>query len=130
MKLTIEVIPRTKKNSQSIVMVKGRPIIIPSKYYKQYEKECNLLIPAKYRQKIDVPINIKAIFYVDNRRKIDLTNLLEGLDDVLVTCGVIKDDNRDIIGGHDGSRVYYDKERPRVEIEITKLEDYERWKKN
>lgn len=130
MKLTIEVIPRTKKNSQNIVMIKGRPIIIPSKYYKQYEKECNLLIPAKYRQKIDVPINIKAIFYVDNRRKIDLTNLLEGLDDVLVTCGVIKDDNRDIIGGHDGSRVYYDKERPRVEIEITKLEDYERWKKN
>ena len=130
MKLTIEVIPRTKKNSQSIVMVRGRPIIIPSKYYKQYEKECNLLIPAKYRQKIDVPVNIKAIFYVDNRRKIDLTNLLEGLDDVLVTCGVIKDDNRDIIGGHDGSRVYYDKERPRVEIEITKLEDYERWKKN
>ena len=129
MQFTIEVIPRTKKNSQSIVMVRGRPIIIPSKYYKQFEKECNLLIPAKCRKNIDIPINIKAIFYMDTRRRVDLTNLLEGLDDVLVTCGVIKDDNRDVIAGHDGSRVYYDKEKPRIEIEISRMEGYEKWKK-
>lgn len=129
MKLVIEVVPRTKKNNQSIIIAKGRPIILPSKYYKQFEKECNLLIPSKFRKRINVPINIKAIFYVESRRKIDLTNLLEAVDDMLVATNVIADDNRDIIGGHDGSRVFYDKQRPRIEIEITKMEGYERWKK-
>ena len=129
MKFTLEVIPRTKKNSQSIIMVRGRPIIIPSKYFKQFEKECNLLIPKKYRLKINTPVNIKAIFYMDNRRRVDLTNLLEALDDMLVTTRVIADDNRDIIVGHDFSRVYYDKQRPRIELEITKVEGYEVWKK-
>lgn len=129
MRLTLEVIPRTKKNSQSIIMVKGRPIIIPSKYFKQFEKECDLLIPIQYRKRINIPVNIKAIFYVNNRRKIDLTNLLEALDDMLVTTRVIADDNRDIIASHDGSRVYYDKQRPRIELEITKVEGYEVWKR-
>ncbi len=105
-------------------------MIIPSKYYKQFEKECKALIPKEYRRNIDIPINIKAIFYMKERRKVDLVNLLEALDDMLVTTQVIADDNREIIAGHDGSRVYYDKERPRIEIEITRMGGYERWKKN
>lgn len=129
MELIIEVIPRTKKNSQNIILVKGRPIIIPSQYYKQFEKECKMLIQKQYKQKIDYPVNIKAIFYMNSKRKVDLTNLLEALDDMLITTEVIADDNRDIIVGHDGSRVYYDKERPRIEITITKEEGYETWRK-
>lgn len=35
--------------------------------------------------------------------------------------GVIKDDNSRIVAGHDGSRVLYDKENPRVEITITPI---------
>lgn len=41
---------------------------------------------------------------------------------------MIKDDNRDIIAGHDFSRVMYNKENPHIEVEITKVENYERWK--
>jgi hypothetical protein len=33
-------------------------------------------------------------------------------------CHGCPNDNRDIVASHDGSRVYYDKQRPRVEIEI------------
>lgn len=104
-------------------------MIIPSKYYKQFEKECKALIPKEYRIKISTPINIKAIFYMKERRRVDLVNLLEALDDMLVATQVIADDNREIIAGHDGSRVYYDKEKPRIEIEITRMEGYQRWKK-
>lgn len=57
----------------------------------------------------------------------DLTNLLEALDDMLVKAGVIEDDNRDILASHNGSLVLYDKTMPRIEIEITKVKDYESW---
>ena len=128
MKFNIQVIPRTKKNSQQIVFAKGRYIIIPSKYYKEFEREC--LAQIKGGHNIDYPVNIKVTFYTQTKRRVDLTNLLEAVDDMLVKAEVIKDDNRDIIAGHDESRVYYDKENPRIEIEITKMEGYKQWKKN
>ena len=65
---------------------------------------------------------------MQSRRKVDLTNLLEAVDDMLVKANVIVDDNRDIIASHDGSRVYYDKERPHIDITITDVENYKQWK--
>ena len=56
------------------------------------------------------------------KRRVDLTNLLEAIDDVLVKYGVLKDDNSEIITSHDGSRVLYDKDRPRTEVVIKFLE--------
>ncbi|MBR6613195.1 MAG: RusA family crossover junction endodeoxyribonuclease [Clostridia bacterium] len=131
---TLNVIPRTKKNSQRIISnyskKSGRSFtkILPSELYQQFEKECSLLIPQKLKFRLKTPVNIKAIFYVQTKRKIDLTNLLEALDDMLVTTGVIEDDNRDIIAGHDGSRVYHDKENPRIEVTIEEMLDYKQWK--
>jgi Holliday junction resolvase RusA-like endonuclease len=52
------------------------------------------------------------------RRKVDLTNLLEAIDDVMTNAGLLADDNYTIIQSHDGSRVYYDKENPRTEVYI------------
>ena len=50
-------------------------------------------------------------------RKDDL-NLYEALDDILVSNGILKDDDRKTIRSRDGSRVLYDKENPRAEIYI------------
>ncbi len=55
------------------------------------------------------------------RRKCDLTNLLEAIDDIMVECGLLADDNYTVIHSHDGSRVMYCKERPRTEIEILEV---------
>jgi Holliday junction resolvase RusA-like endonuclease len=44
------------------------------------------------------------------------------MDDILVKHKVISDDNYKIVASHDGTRVYVDKENPRVEIDIRKLE--------
>ena len=128
MKFILNIEPRTKKNNSQIIFAKGRMMLIPSKQYKLFEKECYYQIPSKYKQEIDYPINIKAIFYMKTKRRVDLTNLLEALDDMLVNAGVILDDNRDIIASHDGSLVLYDKENPRIEIEITNKENYKKWK--
>lgn len=127
-KFTINVIPRTKKNSQQLFVRNGRVMAIPSKLYREYEKDCLKVIPKTYRKEIDYPVNIKAIFYTQTKRRIDLTNLLEALDDMLVKANVIIDDCRDIIASHDGSMVFHDKDNPRIEVEITKIENYEQWK--
>ena len=124
----IPVVPRTKKNSQQVFVRNGKIINIPSKLYKKFEEDCLKVIPKGNRKKIDYPVNIKAIFYTESRRRIDITNLLSALDDMLVKAEVIEDDCRDIVVSHDGSRVYWDKENPRIEIQITKVKSYERWK--
>jgi Holliday junction resolvase RusA-like endonuclease len=101
-------------------------MLIPSKQYKQYEKDCKVFMPVC--EPIDYPVNIKCIYYMGTRRKLDLGNLINATDDILVKYGVLTDDNRNIVAGHDGSRVYYDKLNPRCSITITKLEEeYEVW---
>lgn len=128
MKITIPIPPRTKKNSQRIVMVKGRPMVLPSKEYKEYEKACAPFIP-RLKVPISEAVNVKCIYYMPTRRRVDLTNLLEATADLLVTYGVLADDNRNVMYAVDGSRVFYDKERPRCEIEIIPMnEEIERWK--
>lgn len=119
MKLVIPIDPKTKKNSQQIITVKGRHIIVPSSAYKKYEKQAIAYLPKM--EAIDKPVNVKCLFYMQTKRRVDLTNLLECADDVLVNGGVLKDDNSNIIVSHDGSRVFYDKENPRTEIEITEV---------
>lgn len=113
MQFTIPIEPRTKKNSQQIIIAKGRPMIIPSKNYREFEKSALWYIE---RIGIDYPVNVKALFYMKTRRRVDLTNLLEALDDCLVKGGMLVDDNSQIIVGHDGSRVLYDKNNPRIEV--------------
>lgn len=111
--------PRTKKNSQRLVVAGNRPIILPSKQYKEFEEAALWYVP---RLNIDYPVNIKALFYMKTKRRVDLTNLLEALDDVLVKGGCLVDDNSNIVKGHDGSRVLYDKNNPRIEVEIERMD--------
>lgn len=73
----------------------------------------------KVARPIDSPCNVKCLFYMPTRRKCDLTNMLEAIDDVMVKAGLFADDNFTIIESHDGSRILYDKENPRTEVYIT-----------
>ena len=123
MHFVIKAEPRTKKNSQRIIYCKGRPMIIPSEKYREYEKMCGWFVPKD--KMISVPVNIRCHFYMKTRRKCDLTNLLEAIDDVLVHYKVIADDNYSIVAGHDGSRVFVDKENPRTEVFIEEIKPWE-----
>ena len=129
MKFTIPVVPRTKKNSQQLVKAGGRYIPIPSKQYKEFEKQCALFMP-RMKKPIDQPVNVKCVYYMPTRRAVDLVNLIEATNDILVKYGVLADDNRNVVYAQDGSRVFWDKERPRTEVEITPIEgeEVERWK--
>ena len=120
--IKIDLPPITKKNSQGICINKktGRPFIVPSKAYTRYEKQAGWFIKGDLRSlNIDKPVNVKCLYYMPTRRRVDLTNLLESTDDILVKYGVLSDDNCTVIASHDGSRVYYDKENPRTEVVIS-----------
>ena len=123
LKFKIPLSPISKKNSQRILFnhKTGRPFISPSKQYQEYEENAMVFIPAI--RTIDYPCNIKCLFYLGTRRKCDLTNLLEAIDDILVKAGIIEDDNYTILAGHDGSRIFYDKNNPRTEVLISKMEE-------
>ena len=117
-KFTIRLTPISKKNSQQIARRKdGRPFIMPSKKYKEYEQAAAWYMPKI--STIDTPVNVKALFYMPTRRIVDMVNLQEALLDIMVRCRVLEDDNSRIVVAMDGSRVLYDKENPRTEVEIT-----------
>lgn len=126
-KFNIPLEPISKKNSQRILLNPRtrKPFIMPSEKYKQYERDAAhfLSMVNVWDAPIKAPVNIKCEFYMKTRRRVDLTNLLEAIDDILVKYGVLEDDNYNIIVSHDGSRVYYDKENPRTVVEITAAKD-------
>lgn len=123
-KLTIKLPPVTKKNSMQIVGNGKRPKLIPSAQYRRYERDAGWFLKPLA---IAEPVNIRAIYFMPARRKVDITNLESALMDVLVKYGVIADDNCRVVVSTDGSRVMYDKENPRTEVTITKSKEKLPW---
>jgi Holliday junction resolvase RusA-like endonuclease len=121
-KITLPIAPVTKKNSQRIVINQrtGRPFILPSEAYKEYELKARILLP---NWGIDYPVNVEAVFYMPTKRRVDLVNLQEALLDAMVKAGTLTDDNSNIVVSMDGSRVTYDKENPRTEVKIRRVHD-------
>lgn len=120
---SLGIAPVSKKNSQRVLFNRKRGVhfIKPSVAYERYERDAlRLLHPLNHP--ISSPVNVKCVFYMATRRRVDLTNLLEAADDVLVKRGILLDDHSGIIVSHDGSRVLYDRDRPRTEIEIEEVE--------
>lgn len=116
--------PITKKNSSQIVKAGGRYMVIPSKQYRAYEELALWQLPKNVYYQCTV--NIKCVYYMPTKRRVDLTNLLEATDDILTKGKVIADDNCNIVVSHDGSCVKYSKDNPRVEITIEEKE-WELW---
>lgn len=128
LRFTIPLPPRTKKNHQQIKKNRktGGRYVGQSKVYEKYEKDSILLIPATARLHIKTPANIKALYYMDSLRRVDITNLNSALHDILVQAGVLDNDssiNPRIVAATDGSRVYVDQQNPRTEVIITAFEE-------
>lgn len=120
--ITINIPPVTKKNSQRILKNKrtGSSFIAPSVQYGQYERDAFYHI-RKNRPELHIsrPCTVQCLYYMPTHRRVDLVNLQEATLDVLVSAGVLEDDNSTIVASMDGSRVLYDKDNPRTEIYIS-----------
>lgn len=124
--------PRTKKNHQMIAG-SGKRCPVCRKPAKQWIRQGAAhdsfaelarwqLRPVPTRP-IDYPVNVQCLFYMQTHRWVDGLNLMAAIDDLLVDCGILADDNSRIVAAHDGSRVLYDPDSPRVEITITPMQE-------
>lgn len=130
-RLIIEGDPRTKKNSMTIAGA-GRRCPRCGKFEKEWIRQGSVhdawkaaalwqLRPKAPREPISSPVEIRCLFFMKTRRRVDLLNLLAAVDDLLVEAGILADDNSQIVVSHDGSRVLYDPKAPRVEINIEEM---------
>lgn len=119
---TIPLQPITKKNSSIPITTKtGKKIIIPSAAFQKYQRRCKEHVPVGLM--IDCPVNIEAKYYIGKDSRVDISNLHSALHDILVHYKTIKDDDRTIVAGTDGSRVYVDHEYPRTEVIISEFKE-------
>lgn len=125
LKYTIPGRPISKKNSMQMAYNKatGKMFPVQSEAYKRFEKEARKALLPIPEKPVEEKVNVRCLYFMPTRSKVDLCNLLGGTCDVLVKHRVIADDNSNIVVGHDGSRVLYDKENPRTEIYIEEIAD-------
>lgn len=109
--------PRTKKNSAQLIPKMKRPLLVPSKAFKKWQKGCKASALA-HGVMIDTPVNCRALVYRDALRG-DLLGFLQAIGDCLQHYGVVADDKW--IVSWDGSRLLKDAKRPRVEIVLTEV---------
>ena len=79
--------PRTKKNHQRILNgFGGRPFVVPSKEFVDCQELCLRQIKTP-QMAISEAVNVKAVYYMPNCRRVDLVNLLEATDDIILLGG-------------------------------------------
>lgn len=134
----IEGPPAVLKNRQQIVKRGKRSIVIPSKSAKDWTdsavKQASFQWPFNEPIPIDIPLAVRIITYAPTRHLRDLDNSLSGPLDMLQPAkrgplgkvkkpgaGIISNDSQ--VKSLDGSRLRYDKERPRVEITIEPFQE-------
>lgn len=128
---------RKDKNGKLIML--ANPISYYSKAYTEWAKTAlarcinfrNQLQKDGWELPIADMINLKCLFFFDTNRVVDLSNLYEGVQDLLAgNAGVyedkvpknlyqiIMDDSVRFIAGHDGSRFLLDYTNPRSEVTL------------
>lgn len=136
--------PKAKKNSHRIAGC-GKRCPVCGKYAKQFVRNADKtteygfkaahFLHPKPPKPIEGPVHLVYRLYTQTWHRKDDLNLYEALDDILVTNGILRDDDRKTIRNRDGSRVFYDKDNPRAEIYIYTYSEEEdngirEWNKN
>jgi Holliday junction resolvase RusA-like endonuclease len=116
--------PRTKKTSNRIVRVGGRPLILPSEaheewYARAFPQARYAFVMHRKRCALPLaePVNVRALFFRDARRG-DTTGYYQALADLLERAGILKNDK--FIASWDGSRLLVDRDNPRIEVVMEK----------
>lgn len=116
--LTIPGTPPSKKNGRNIFKRGGRVFNIPSAKHNQWASDASFaLMKHKYKIVGSITCVTLTFFMHDNRRR-DLTNMAEGVMDIMVKSEVFEDDCVQVIprlvlilGG-------VDKKNPRTDVII------------
>lgn len=112
--------PRVKKNGQKVAVRKGKPVKYNTQAYKDWHATAAKYLMGQPRpaEPISTPLLLVCKFFMQTKGRVDLSALYEGIQDLLVEMHILADDWMHVVVGHDGSRVYYDKNNPRIEVEL------------
>ncbi len=121
-KLTLFGSVPSKKNNKKIMFQRGRVSLRSSDKYLQWHHDQMMTSGIKHIKPIKGPVkHIEITFFIDSKRRTDLSNKAESILDFLVDASVLEDDNCFIVphlillfGG-------VNKENPRAEIVIHSL---------
>lgn len=115
----------SKKNSTVQIIRNGKPLKFPSKNYVTWEKESMAFLLMQWRPKLKAnKVKIGYFFVRPDRRKADISNKIESINDMLVKYWFIEDDSWDKLWQKwaDTHERWVDPENPWVYLDI----DYER----
>lgn len=86
----------SKKSSQLILHMKKGMKIIPNPLYLRWQSRAIFQLKEQ-KQKLGLkmiiePVSVKCLIYRNTKRKVDLSNLIQSVHDVLQKAEIIKDD--------------------------------------
>lgn len=78
------------------------PVLLPSKKYQEWHTSAiweikSQRIALEQIKKLTTPLKVTIKMWSKTKRKFDLSNKVESVNDLLVDCGVIPDDNYTVI---------------------------------
>lgn len=83
-----------KKNQKRIIRTKtGRSLILPSEAHEVWHKDAVAQLREQGLIAFTKPVFIMVKMTTGDRRSFDISNKFESIADLLVDCGVLKDDN-------------------------------------
>jgi hypothetical protein len=117
--------PSTKKTSQRVVRRGGFTRILPSLLYERYEKHCKYYCESIWKdlgyEPIDFGVSIKLKVYLDSWIVGDECGYQQANGDIIQGHGIIKDDMWIHWVDNGTHMIHYDKENPRIEVEIKRF---------
>lgn len=93
-------------------------MLISSEAYRKWEKSALKEVREQFEglQVTEYPITVTLVFFTKDKIRRDLTNMAEGVMDVLVDAKVITDDSWKYVDGVQLCHGGIDKLNPRVEV--------------
>jgi Holliday junction resolvase RusA-like endonuclease len=107
----------SKKNSRKIHRAGNRIIVATSDEYKAWHEEQSWKLKG-VKTIEQYPVFIKIRFWMPDAIRADLTNKTESIMDLLVDCGIIGDDNWNVVPEILLSCAGIDRTNPRAEVTI------------
>lgn len=122
LKIVIPGRPTPKKNNPRIIPPKGnrKMMLLPSARWTDYLKQVEPHLLPYGNVQFTAPVHVCVEAWLQDARKPDLVNLLQGVGDLLEHYGIVANDR--LIESWDGSRIMgIDRTSPRTEIRIKEI---------
>lgn len=106
-----------QKNQKKMSYRNGKPVLYTAKAVKDWQRDAQTFLQAHYKGSADGKVYVYYMFYVKDKRRRDLDNMIATVNDALVRAGLLIDDDWTNLG-ISGADAELDRDNPRVEVFI------------